>query len=327
MSPRPLLTSAAIAAALLLPGCSALAEDPADDGRVTVAAGFYPLAWVAEQVAGEHAEVVSLTRPGQEAHDAGMSIEKTADLAEADLVVLSESLQPEVAASARQNARGSLLEVADVVDLLPAAEHGHGDHDHDEDGHEEDWHDEDGHDEDGHEGHDHGDEDPHFWLDPLRMADLGDAVADGLADVDPEHATDYETAAARLRDELTTLDGEYAAGLADCERSTVVVSHDAFGYLARYGLTFEPIAGLSPDAEPTPADLQHLQELIGTDGITTVFSETLGTSALAESLARDAGVTTDTLDPVEGPAAAGEESDYLSLMRDNLAALVRANGC
>src|SRR5690606_30757288 len=124
----------------------------------------------------------------------------------------------------------------------------------------------------------HGDEDPHFWLDPLLMADLGEAVAAELGGIDPDRAADYDAAAATLREQLTELDTAYADGLATCERATVVVSHDAFGYLRRYGLTFEPIAGLSPDAEPTPADLQHLQELIRTDGITTVFSETLGTS-------------------------------------------------
>src|SRR5690606_11247158 len=91
-----------LAAGLLASGCSALTEDPAGDEEVTVAAGFYPLAWVAEQVAGDRAGVQSLTRPGQEAHDAGMSIEKTAVLAKADLVLLSAALQPEVAASAEQ---------------------------------------------------------------------------------------------------------------------------------------------------------------------------------------------------------------------------------
>ena len=112
------------------------------------------------------------------------------------------------------------------------------------------------------------------------------------------------------------MDEEYAAGLAGCARTTVVVSHDAFGYLRRYGLTFEPVAGLSPDAEPTPADLQHLERLIRTEGITTVFSETLGTSALAaRPWPRDTGVVTDTLDPVEGLADAGSHADYLSLMQ------------
>ena len=59
---------------------------------------------------------------------------------------------------------------------------------------------------------------------------------------------------------------DYEQGLQGCERSTIVVSHDAFTYLSRFGLTVEGIAGLSPDAEPTPADLARLHELITSDG-------------------------------------------------------------
>ena len=108
------------------------------------------------------------------------------------------------------------------------------------------------------------------------MADLGDEVADRLSDDRPRPRDEYRANAADLRLDLERLDREYADGLADCERHTVVVSHDAFGYLEKYGLHFEPIAGLSPDAEPTPAHLAELQDLIRDEGITTVFSETLG---------------------------------------------------
>ena len=106
-----------------------------------------------------------------------------------------------------------------------------------------------------------------------------------------------------------------------------MVSHDAFGYLGRYGLTFEAIAGLSPDAEPTPADLGRLQELIETEGITTVFGERLAPPDLVETLASDAGVDTAVLDPIEGLSDETEGEDYLSLMRANLDALRAANGC
>jgi zinc transport system substrate-binding protein len=107
----------------------------------------------------------------------------------------------------------------------------------------------------------------------------------------------------------------------------VVVSHDAFGYLSRFGLQIEGIAGLSPDAEPTPADLARIQDLIRTEGITTVFSEQLASPRLAETLADDLGVTTAVLDPIEGLSDETAGEDYLSLMRQNLAALEEANGC
>ena len=139
--------------------------------------------------------------------------------------------------------------------------------------------------------------------------------------------TTYAANAAALRSDLESLDRSYDKGLANCDRSTVVVSHDAFGYLAKYGLDMEPIVGLSPGAEPTPADLARLQDLIRTDGITTVFSERLVSPRLSQSLATDMGITTAVLDPIEGLSDQTADDDYLSLMKQNLAALRKADGC
>src|SRR5690606_27455537 len=117
---------------------------------------------------------------------------------------------------------------------------------------------------------------PHFWLDPVLMAQLADAVAAELATLAPELADDFAANADAVRAELEALDADYTSGLASCARDTVVVSHDAFGYLGRYGLEFEPIAGLSPGAEPTPAEMARLQPLIADEGIPTVFNEVRG---------------------------------------------------
>jgi zinc transport system substrate-binding protein len=184
----------------------------------------------------------------------------------------------------------------------------------------------DAHEEDGHD-HDSDDLDPHFWLDPLLMADLGDAVAGRLAEVDPGAADTYAANAADLRSEMEALDGEYTDGLASCERDVTVVSHQAFGYLERYGVHFEAIAGLSPDAEPTAADLGRLQDLITAEGVTTVFSERLASPKMSQTLAEDLGIETAVLDPIEGLSDETADEDYLSLMRQNLAALQQANGC
>ncbi|WP_206056725.1 metal ABC transporter substrate-binding protein [Nocardioides sp. GY 10113] len=306
----PALTALALTSA----GCAAFQEESAstDDG-VQIAAAFYPLAYASDRVAGDLADVELLTQPGTEPHDLELTVKETAQLTLADLVVYQGGFQAAVDAATEQNATGATLDVAEVVDLLTTDEEAHDDHDGED------------HDED--DGHDHGDVDPHFWLDPLRMAEVGDAVADQLAEIDPDHADEYAANAAALRDDLTALDEEYADGLASCERDTVVVSHDAFSYLEKYGVHVAAIAGLSPDAEPTPADLAELHDLIRTDGITTVFSETLAPKQLAESLARGTGVETAVLDPLEGLTEETSDEDYLSLMRTNLEALRAANGC
>lgn len=301
-----LLAGAVLAGAVGLTGCSSEASDDR-----TVAAAFYPLAWAAEQVAGEHYDVTDLTSTGAPPHDMELSIKQTATLSGAALVIHEQGVQPAVDAAVEQNAEGAVLDAAEVVELKALGE---SDHEHESSS---------GSDHD----HDHGDLDPHFWQDPARMADLGDAIGDELAELDPEHAADYRSNAADLRADLGALDQEYADGLRDCERDTVVVSHDAFGYLDKYGLDLHPIMGLAPDAEPSAATLSELRRVIADDGVTTVFSETLSSAKSAESLARTAGVETAVLDPVEGLSDDTADEDYLSLMRANLTALQEANGC
>ena len=286
-----------------LSGCAAFTGDGSEPapsaGRVRVAAAFYPLAYVAERVGGADVDVTNLTAPGGEPHDLEPSVEVTADIAEAGLVVYERGFQPAVDAAVDETASGDVLDAADVVDRVPFRDH----------------------------GVDSDEIDPHFWLDPLLLADLGDAVADGLADVDPDHADDFRGNATDLRRDLETLDGQYADGLAQCERTTVVVSHDAFGYLQRYGLEMEAILGLSPEAEPTPADLARLQDLIREDGVTTVFSESIVSPKAAEALAAATGARSAVLDPIEGLTDRTSGEDYLSLMHANLTALEEANGC
>ncbi len=312
--PRRRLRGVALCAvAPLLAACGGVGS--AASAGPTVVTSIYPLGFVADRIAGEHADVQVLTSPGQEPHDLELTFKQTVDVAEADVVVFSRGLQPVVDAAVDQavGQAGShpVVDAAEIADLLPAGESveehaGHG------------------------EGDDHDDEDvdPHFWLDPQRLGMVAEAVADQLAEADPPHAADYAANLADLQDDLGALDEAFATGLTGCARDTIVVSHDAFGYLAaRYGLQVEAINGLTPDAEPSPAHLAALAGLIESDGITTVFAEELGTRDLADTLSLELGLRTAVLDPVEGLSEATAGEDYLSLMRGNLAAIEKANDC
>jgi zinc transport system substrate-binding protein len=303
----------ALVAALLLAttsGCAAFSDEAGSTGgKVQVAAAFYPLAFVAERVGADRVQVTNLTQPGREPHDLELTVKQTAEIEDADLVLLEHGFQPVVDDAVDQVATGAVLDVADVVELRAEGEHA--------DEHAE-----------GGDDHEHtGDTDPHFWQDPELIARLTDAVADELAEADPDHAEDYRANAAQLVGELDELSAAYDEGLTGCARDTIVVSHDAFSYLERFGLHIEGIAGLSPESEPTPADLTRLQDLIESDQITTVFSERLVSPRLTETLADDMGITTAVLDPIEGLSDETAGEDYLSLMRENLSALELANGC
>jgi zinc transport system substrate-binding protein len=332
--------------ALLLAACGgddAGAGLGAADGRVSVVASFYPLAEVAQRVGGDRVEVVNLTPGGAEPHDLELSPRDVERLEDADLVVvLGRDFQPAVERVA-EGRREPTLVALDALDVgegrVAEDDHGHDaddadDADDDGHGHEDDGHDddvEDGHDDDVEDGHDDSDGlDPHVWLDPTLMASLTEEITTALADIDPDGASSYRANADDYVAELEALDERYQSGLAECERDVIVVAHNAFGWLTRrYDLRQEAIAGLSPDQEPSPRRLDQLVDLVEDEGITTIFTEVLVSPRVAETLAREAGVETAVLDPIEGipddRLAAGET--YLSVMDDNLAALRAALGC
>src|SRR5690606_38337939 len=134
-----------------------------------------------------------------------------AAVADADLVVLSEGFQPAVDAAAEET-DGRVLDATEVLEFRPVTTHDDHDHAHDDEGGDHEGEDEH---EEG-DGHDHGDTDPHFWLDPVLMAQLADAVAAELATLAPELADDFAANADAVRAELEALDADYTSGLASC---------------------------------------------------------------------------------------------------------------
>jgi zinc transport system substrate-binding protein len=279
-------------AALASAGCGG-----ADDTEREVVAAFYPLAYVASQVTPEGTTVTDLTPPGAEPHDLELTPRDIGRLRDASLVVYVAGFQPAVD-QALEDRSGPSLDAIGVISGIPAPEEEHA----------------------GDDGRG-GSIDPHVWLDPVRYAAVARAVAEELGR--PQAADDVVS-------RLEALDSELRRGLARCERREIVTSHAAFGYLAdRYGLEQVPLVGLAPEAEPSARDIEQLVGEVRASGATTVFFEPLVSPRLAETVAREAGVRTAVLDPIEGvtPAHADHGADYFTLMRDNLAALRRALGC
>jgi zinc transport system substrate-binding protein len=172
--------------------------------------------------------------------------------------------------------------------------------------------------------------DPHVWLDPLLMADAVDHIAEALTQVAPADADDFRARARAYRAELMTLHSDYERGLATCQRREIITTHEAFGWLAkRYDLLQLGIAGVLPEAEPDPRRLAELAELVRRDGVTTIFTETLVSPAVADTLARETGVRTAVLNPLEGLTEdeIAHGATYVSVMRDNLAILREGLGC
>lgn len=304
MSSKVLAVWATLALLALLTACGTTAAPPRGKGaepRVVVA--FYPFQFIAERVAGRGATVQDLTAPGAEPHDLELTPRQVAAVSTASLVIYEHSFQPAVDGAVDQSGNPSVLDTTTVVPLVRV--------DSAAGARRED-----------------GPLDPHVWLDPANMVRITKAVETRLEQVDPAHTADYRSGAGRLVAQLQALDRSYATGLRSCARRYFVTSHAAFGYLARhYGLTQIGIAGLSPDVEPSPARILAVQQKARDYGITTIFYETLASPAVAESIAGDLGLRIDVLDPLEGITSVSRGSDYLAVMRSNLAALQRANGC
>lgn len=296
---RSLLLLGVTAVSLLVAGCSPRAVQEAAESasaKVPVTAAFYPLAHALTEVGGPTVTVWTLTKPGVEPHDLELTPKDLVDLPKMSLVVYLKGFQPAVDAAVAQQLTaaggGAAYDVGSVpgLDLDPA--------------------------------------DPHFWLDPLRYAALGTALGERLAAVDPAHAADYRTRAAAFAASLTGLDTAFTTGLATCTTRTLVTSHDAFGYLARrYGLVATPIAGISPDQEPSAKQLADVAAAVSAAGVRTIFTESLVDAKFAQTVAKETGAKVAVLDPVEGITEHSPGTTYREVMLANLAALRTGLGC
>jgi zinc transport system substrate-binding protein len=291
-----------MAVALLLSGCGSASSS--DGEGESVVASFYPLAEAASKVGGDLLSVQNLTPPGVEPHDLELAPDDIEAIATADVIVyLGGGFQPAVEDALAEAEHAVTVDALNAVatNAAPASEAEEG-----------------------------LTVDPHVWLDPARYEEIVRAVADALAKADPANEATYDANAEAYVAQIASLDEDYRAGLSDCERTTIVTSHEAFGYLAdSYGLTQVAIAGLSPEVEPSAKRLAELKDLVEREGLTTIFAEELVSPKVAETLADEAGVKVEVLDPLESltdsQAQAGE--DYVSVMRRNLDILRGALGC
>ncbi|MER8043093.1 metal ABC transporter substrate-binding protein [Streptomyces sp. NPDC094032] len=325
MNVRRLIPATAVAGAVTLglvtlSACSGSpdAAGKGSGGKLDVVASFYPMQYLAEQIGGGHVAVDTLTKPGVEPHDLELKPKQIGELGEADVVLYLKGIQPAVDDAIAQ---AGVKNTVDAATLTKLEEHGtevggHAGHDHGTASEEA--------------GHDHASEagaDPHIWLDPVKYAEVAKGVGAAFEKADPDHAADYKKNTDALVKKLDELNTSFETGLKDTTTKTFITTHSAFGYLAeRYGLEQEGITGIDPESEPSPARVKELQDIAKKDKVSTVFFETLASDKTAKTLAKDTGLTTDVLDPLEGITDKSKGADYIEVMRSNLAALQKALG-
>lgn len=354
---KPYIALPVLMLALLLSACSGSvgSADSAAEDKVQVVTTFYPLYDFVQKIGGEHVHAVNLVPAGVEPHDWTPKPRDMRDIGRADLFVYNGAGFEgwvEDALDSLGSGKPYVVEATHGVDLIRLdereshteamhderdghAETEHADEDHTEadldeqENHFEADHTEADHAETEHDGHshNHGGYDPHAWLSPRQAIVMARNIKDGLIAVDPGHQEDYEAGFRSLEERLTQLDRQFAEMIAAAPKKQFVVSHDAFGYIARdYGLIQRSVMGLTPEAEPTMQEMKEIAEFAAEHDIRYILFEELVSPRLAETLADSLGIGTLTLNPLEGLTEQQMEDgeDYFSIMADNLTTLEKA---
>lgn len=296
--------------------------------KLKISVSFYPMYEFTTNVAGDLAEVQSLVPNGIEPHDWEPTPQDMKRIEDSDVMVYNgagmEGWLDQVLAAV-SNEKLVKIEASHGIEIMEGEEHDHeAEHDHDADEHA-------GHEHEGGEtgdihnhDHDHGGLDPHVWLSPALAIQQVRNIEAGLSEAAPQYKEQFKSNADAYVAKLEKLDQEFKDTLQNVKRKDFITQHAAFGYLAKqYGLTQVPIAGLSPDQEPSAADMAEIVQFAKEHQVRTIFFETLASSKVADTIAKEIGAKTDVLNPIEGltdeDIAAG--LDYLGIMRKNLEAL------
>ena len=164
--------------------------------------------------------------------------------------------------------------------------------------------------------------DPHTWLDPEKVAEEAQIIADKLSELDSANKDTYQKNAQNFSSKAHDLTKKYQPIFEKANQKTFVTQHTAFSYLAkRFGLNQLGIAGISPDQEPSPRQLTEIQEFVKTYKVKTIFTESNASSRVADTLVKSTGVTLKTLNPLE--ADPQNDKSYLENLEDNIAILAQ----
>lgn len=312
---KGLLLLGTVVLSVLLTACGGQEKKEASSNeKIQVMTTFYPMYEFTKQVVGDKGDIELLIPAGTELHDFEPSAKDLAKISDSDVFVYNS---PELETwtdnltDTIDTKQTEIIQASKDIKLMEGTEHEHEEaHDHDTQEHEE-------------HGHSH-ELDPHVWLDPALAIKEVETIRDQLSKKYPDDKAAFEKNAASYIDELKKLDEEFQTAFKDAKNKTFVTQHAAFGYLAnQYGLTQEAIAGISPDQEPSPSRLSELKHYVDDNQVKVIYFEENASSKVAETLSKETGVKLEVLNPLESltDKQIKDGEDYLSVMRENLAAL------
>ena len=183
-------------------------------------------------------------------------------------------------------------------------DHGHDDHgkkddqdDHDHDSHaKKDDHD-DHDDHDGHEGHNHGEFDPHIWLDPINAKVILFEMSKHLIENDPKNESVYRANLSKAYKDIDKLTSDVTSELNESVAS--IVFHDAYQYFEkRFNVNILGAFTVNTDVMPGAEQLAEIREVIEHDNVACVFSEPQFNPDIIKAVAKDMNIKTGVVDPL-----------------------------
>jgi zinc transport system substrate-binding protein len=308
--------------AAVMTGCGSKSNVTLSEGKVNVITTFYTLYDFASRIGGDKANVINLVPAGVEPHDWSPKSRDLKNMSKGQLFVYNgagfEGWVRDFLESLNKDSGVSVIEASNGIELIHSEAHEE-DHGHDDKKTK-------GNDKHGHEEED-SDVDPHVWVSPKSALKMAENIKNGLVQADAANKSYYESNYETLKKQLSDLDAKFTQSISKAPKKQIVVSHQAFGYLSRdYGLTQKPIMGLSPDSEPTAQDLKEINKFVKENQVKYIFFEELVSDKMAKMLAKDAGIETLVLNPLEGltqeQVKAGD--NYVTVMENNLQNLLKA---
>jgi zinc transport system substrate-binding protein len=284
---------------------------PKPENKISIVATFYPLAYLTEQIGGDHVAVTQLVPNNTEIHTWQPSASHIVATEDADIIVYNGAgadhwMEDDILPALSTNENRIVVETTNGLQLIANQEH-----EHDE--------------ETGEEEHDHGTYDPHTWISPYMAKLQAEKIYTAIVQADPENKEYYTQRWQTLESQLTELDTEYSQGLSEKSYTSIFVSHEAFGYLStRYGFEQHGVIGLSADEQPSTTTIANLvQEMLEHETYTvyvdpvysTEYAQTIKTEVEAKT---GHTVTVLNLYLMLGP---NNGMDYLAQMQANLASL------
>ncbi len=361
---RPLAVFAALALILAACGSDDGTTDASttDSDRPTVVVTTNILGDVVTELVGDQATVVTIMSIGADPHSFQPSAQEVEQVLAADALIVNgsgfeEGLLSVIDTAGEEGvATYEAIEAVDTIDFSSGGhdddhhgdeadhddEHGeeadhdedadHDEEDHDDEAdHDEDHDDEADHDDEDHDEHGHDGADPHFFTDPVRMAEAVEAIGAFLAaEVEGIDVAALDEAVDGYLTELDTLHADVESLVAAIpeDRRVLITNHEVFGYFAdRYG--FEVVGTVIPGGSTVDSasagELAELVEVIEAEGVPAIFTDAASSSSLAETLAAEVGevaivdLFTESLGDAES-----EGATYLDMVRTNAARISAA---